>query len=216
MCGGSYDTFRTPKQLSIICGEPVVCRTIRLLEECGVSQKNIAISSNLNNFDKLGVKVLHTENSYKFIKGKTSGYWLDAFVPQELLKNITEITFLFGDVIYTKDAINKIVNCNRKGNILFGSADAKNFRHENWGEPYAYVVHNIKEFYQGIKDVKKLQDEGKTERIALVWELYRYLNHLDINIQEVLDETYIVIDDETIDIDAPWQIEEFNKRFVLS
>lgn len=37
MCGGDYDEFETPKQLSIIKGETLVERTIRLLKQNGIT-----------------------------------------------------------------------------------------------------------------------------------------------------------------------------------
>ena len=60
--------------------------------------------------------------------------------------------------------------------------------------------------------MKKLYNEGAINRHPLVWELYRFLNNLDINIQNIVDDTYICIDDGTIDVDAPWQINEMNRR----
>ena len=65
----------------------------------------------------------------------------------------------------------------------------------------------------GVKAVKKMQDEGKTKRVPIVWELYRYLNGLDVNIQRVLDETYICIDDGTIDVDEPNKIGIIKEKF---
>ena len=44
MCGGTYKKWETPRQLTKVCGEPIVARTIRLLREQGVD--DIAISSN--------------------------------------------------------------------------------------------------------------------------------------------------------------------------
>ena len=38
MCGGHYEKFKEHKALSIINGEPLVQRTIRLLKENGVIQ----------------------------------------------------------------------------------------------------------------------------------------------------------------------------------
>ena len=37
MCGGVYDTFKTPKPLSVINGETLLERTIRLLKERNVN-----------------------------------------------------------------------------------------------------------------------------------------------------------------------------------
>ena len=49
--------------------------------------------------------------------------------------------------------------------------------------------------------------------MPIVWELYRCLNGLDINIQAVLDDTFVVIDDGTIDVDHPEHIEMIRRRF---
>ena len=211
MCGGQYDDFKIPKAYTEINGEKLVNRTIRLLKENGAD--DICISSNNKLFDNCGVPRLEHENSYHVVfteKGKVlKGYWIDAFYPH--FSDDTKVAYLFGDVYYSPEAIKTIVNCQRSGNILFGSGAAKNALHKNWGEPFAYIVNDYKTFMNGVSAVKKLQDEGKLLRVALVWELYRYLNNLDVNVQAVLDETYIAIDDETIDIDAPWQIEKLNK-----
>ena len=208
MCGGVYDHFETPKQLSVIHGERLVDRTIRLLRENGAN--DIYITATDKRFDTCNAIRLEHKNSYKYENGKLYGYWLDAFYPH--FDKSDKITYLFGDVYYTKAAITQIVNYQTNGNVMFGSGIAKNEQHQNWGEPFAYIVNDYKTFMQGVEDVKKLQDEGKTNRIALVWELYRYLNNLDINVQRVLDETYVCIDDGTIDIDAPWQIEKIEKE----
>ena len=207
MCGGFYQNFKdTPKQLSVINGERLVDRTIRLLKENGV--KDISISSNNPVFDTCGVPRLEHHNSYRYDNDTLTGYWIDAFYPY--FNKDTKVTYIFGDVYFTEDAIKRIVEYKTNKNVLFGTGIAKNKEHKNWGEPFAYKVNNYKEFIQGISDVKKLQDEGKIKRIALVWELYRYLNKLDINIQEVLDDTYICIDDGTIDVDSP---EQLNKNY---
>ena len=209
MCGGFYQNFReVPKQLSVVNGERLVDRTIRLLKENGVEE--IYISSNNPVFDTCGVPRLEHENSYRYDNDTLTGYWVDAFYPH--FEDNTKVTYLFGDVYYTEKAINKIVNFKTYKNVLFGTGIAKNKLHKNWGEPFAYVVNDYKVFMDGVKAVKKLQDEGKTKRMALVWELYRYLNGLDINIQQVKGDTYICIDDGTIDIDGPQQIEQLNDK----
>jgi molybdopterin-guanine dinucleotide biosynthesis protein A len=56
MCGGTYRTFQTPRQLTEIDGEPIIVRTLRLLREHGVD--DIAISSNDSVFEQFGVPVL--------------------------------------------------------------------------------------------------------------------------------------------------------------
>ena len=208
MCGGFYQHFETPKQLSVVNGERLVDRTIRLLKENGI--EDIYISSNNPVFDSCGVTRLEHENTYKYEDNVLKGYWLDAFYPN--FDDNDHVCYLFGDVFYTGNAIKRIVNFKTDGNILFGTGIAKNPQHENWGEPFAYIVNDYKTFINGVKEVKKLQDEGKTKRMPIVWELYRYLNGLDVNIQMIKDETYVCIDDGTIDVDSPEQIERINKN----
>lgn len=203
MCGGVYEKFQTPKHLSIVKGERLVERTIRLLKENGI--EDIAISSNSPLFDGLGVPRLEHNNTYKQINGTQEGYWLDAYYPMQ-----DPVCYLYGDVYYTEQAIKTIIDNKDKGNILFGTSIARNELHQNWGEPFAYKVNDPISFFKGIEAVKKLQDEGKTKRMPVSWELYRYLNGLDVNIQRITNN-YIDIDDGTMDIDYPEDIKELNK-----
>ena len=206
MCGGVYDNFTIPKPLSVINGETLVERTIRLLKENGIT--DIYISSNNSIFDKYAPRLEHF-NSYEYKDGKVYGYWIDAYYPTD-----EPCVYLHGDVYYSEDAIKKIVNLNPKVNTFIGNEVARNKEHKNWGEPFGWIIVNQDEFRKGIEETKKLQDEGKLERgFALSWELYRVLNGLDPNKQYIIDDNYLSIDDETIDVDAPWQIEEFNKKF---
>ncbi len=205
MCGGEYDFFEVPKPLSVINGETLLERTIRLLKENGI--EDINISSNNEVFELYG-NVIHHENTYKVIDNKIYGYWLDAYYPTD-----EPCIYLHGDVYYSENAIKKILNLNPKVNTFIGNEIARNKEHKNWGEPFGWIVVNQKEFRDGINKTKQLQDEGKLERgFAISWELYRVLNNLNPNKQYINDDTYLSIDDETIDIDAPWQIEVLDER----
>ena len=205
MCGGNYDNFQVPKQLSVVNGETLLQRTIRLLKENGI--EDYYISSNNPIFESYG-RVLKHENSYKYENGKIYGYWVDAYYPLD-----EPCIYLHGDVYYSEDAIKKIINLNPKVNTFIGNEIARNKEHNNWGEPFGYIVVDQDEFKEGIRKTKQLQDEGKLERgYAISWELYRVLNGLDPNKQYIIDDTYLSIDDETIDVDEPFQIEEVNEK----
>lgn len=213
MCGGTYTEFDYPKQLSVVKGERLVERTIRLLKEAGIQESDIKISSNDERFDEFGVERLENPNNkYKSVDGVTSGYWLDAFWPD--FPEDTRVTYIFGDVWFTEAAIREIVHHQDDAkNILWGTGIANNPQHRNWGEPFAYRVNDYKTFMAGVRVVKALQDEGKLKRRAIVWELYRCLNGLDVNVQQVLvGDTFFIIDDGTIDCDAPARVKELNDR----
>lgn len=205
MCGGAYDFFETPKQLTIINGETLVERTIRLLKNNGIN--DIFISSNNSIFDKYAPRLEHL-NFYKTDSEVVYGYWLDAYYPMD-----EPCVYLHGDVYYSEDAIKTIVNYKTDRNIFIGNEVAKNKEHHNWGEPFGWIINNQEIFRKGIDLCKYLQDIGRCERgYAISWELYRVLNGLDINKQYIIDDTYLSINDETIDIDYPWQIEEMQNK----
>ena len=210
MCGGHYEEFSEHKSLTKINGERLFERTTRLLWENGVDIKNIFISSNEDGFELYGGKVLHHENSFRTEDGKVIGYWIDAYFPSD-----DPIIYLHGDVYYSEDAIKKILDRarNTTENVFIGNEIARNKEHKNWGEPFGWIVVDQNKFKEAIKKTKQLQDDGKLERgYAISWELYRVEQGLDPNKMFINDNSYLSIDDETIDIDAPWQIEELNKK----
>ena len=201
--------FKEPKQLSIINGEPIIKRTIRLLKENGV--ENILITSHDKRFDNLGVKRYEPKNNY-YIPDysdyhKNKGYWLNAF-PIELLNE--PICFLFGDVYYSENAIKTIVETPTKSTLFFCSYQNKDKRYiKHHDEPFAYKVVDYELFKKHIDIVKKMKDEGKCCREPIVWELYRSINGQDINVHKMTNN-YIAINDESCDIDTNEDIKLLN------
>lgn len=205
MCGGVYDNFNEHKALSVINGEPLIERTIRLLKENGINE--YYISSNDDNFNKYG-NVLHHNNSFKYENGIVKGYWVDAYYP-----TLEPTIYLHGDVYYSEDAIKKILNLNPSVNTMLGNQYALNENHDKVGEPFGWIIVNQEEFRKAIDKCKQLQDEKKIDRgYAISWELYEVLNNHDINDFIITEDTYYAIADETIDVDSPEQIEILNKK----
>ena len=210
MCGGTYHKFKKHKALTEINGEAIVERTIRLLKENGINEWYI--TTNDTNFEKYNERgnIIHHVNNFEALKdGSVKGYWLDAYY-------ITEepTIYLHGDVYYTEEALKKILNYKAKENTFIGNEIARNPQHLNWGEPFGWIIVNPQSFKEAIDKTKKLQDEGKLTRgYALSWELYRVLNNYDPNYMLINDNNYLSIDDETIDIDIPEQIEEVKRKF---
>ena len=191
----NIEPFKIPRQLSVIDGETLIERTIRLLKENGI--KDILITSHDPRFDNLGATRYEPKfNDYKPKEGK--GYWLSAF-PVELLKE--PITFLLGDVYYSEDAIKTIVEKDTKSILFFCSYKNKDKTYiKHHDEPFAFKVIDTKLFKKHIEIVKKLKDEGKIKREPIAWELYRSINGIDIG-THILTENYVSINDITCDVD---------------
>ncbi len=192
----SPNNFEIPRQLTKINGEPIIQRTIRLLKENGID--DIIVTSHDSRFDNLGaIRYEPLYNDWDHIN--KMGYWLSAF-PVELLDE--PITFLFGDVYYSENAIKKIVDAKPKDNLFFctyNNNDKRYIKHHD--EPLAYKVIKPNVFKAHIEQVKRLKDEGLCCREPIVWELYRSLNGQDIN-THTMTSNYVAINDESCDIDS--------------
>lgn len=196
MCGGHYPGWQIPRQLIPINGEPVVERTIRLLREAGIDTEDIAISSGLSLFKDFGVDVLYHENDFTG-DSKTGGCWVDAFYP------MTEpVCYLMGDVVFSPEAIRKIVNTQTDDVDFFASAPPFDHRYvKQWAEPFAFKVNDTGLFFMSIAITKRLQDEGRFRRIPIAWELWQVIRDTELNF--VRYDNYTVINDYTCDIDKP-------------
>lgn len=204
MCGGSYELWQTPRQLIEIHGEPIVKRTIRLLRENGV--EDIAISSNDPRFEDLGVPVLHHENRYQGdIDGDNNGLWTDAFYPSE-----EPICYLFGDVVFSPEAIKTIVETDTYDIEFFGSAPP--FAPEyikQWAEPFALKVVDQFHLRSAIFLTEAFYKQGMFRRKPIMWELWQVIKIHQLN--DIDYSSYVVINDYTCDIDFPWEVERFEE-----
>ena len=202
MGGGSYEKWETPKHLSMIHGEPLVARTIRLLRENGV--EDINISSNNPIFEQFGVPVLHHDNPYILPKNEHAKTpWLDAFYPMN-----EPVCYIFGDVVFSPYAIKKIVETPTDGIEFFASAPpfAKNYC-KKWAEPFAYKVVDTKRFFEAIEETKEYEKKGCFYRQPVSWELWQVIKGTKLG--KVVYNNYTVINDYTCDIDTPDDIKKF-------
>lgn len=199
MCGGSYLKWKTPRQLLPVDGEPIVARTIRLLREHGVM--DIAISSGNDVFGQFGVPVLKHNNSYE-ANGydNISGIWCDAFFPTD-----DPVCYLFGDVIFSPDAIKTIVETRTEDIQFFASAPP--FAPEypkQWAEPFALKVVNTGRLKKAIRAVKQYDAQRRFRRKPIMWELWSVITGGDLN--SIDYHSYVAINDYTCDIDDPEEV----------
>ena len=197
MCGGNYTKWEEPRHLTKICGEEIVARTIRLLRENGI--KDIAISSNNPIFEKFGVPVLKHDNLYiagGF--GNVQGDWFNAFYPTN-----EPVCYIFGDVVFSPEAIKTIVETETDDIELFGSQPpfSKDYikTHE---EPFALKVVNQKHLREAIEKTRELDKEHKFWRKPIVWELFTVIKDAPLQVRKGEYTTdYTAINDYTCDVD---------------
>lgn len=200
---GQHKGFKEPRQLSVINGERLLDRTIRLLKENGVN--DIIVTGTYKLKDVIVYDPLDNDFDYN----TESGYWLNAF-SNEFLNE--PVCFIWGDVYFSENAIKTIVNTDTDSTLFFCSYQNKSHRYiKEWDEPFAYKVVDTDLFRTHRDRVKRLFDEGKTERHPIVWELYRSINGIDVN-EHKLENNVVIINDITCDIDKPGDIKKIEER----
>lgn len=196
MCGGKYRRWETPRQLTVIEGETIIERTIRLLKTNGVT--DIAISSNNPVFSQFGVPLLEHTNSYD-ANGYNdfTGYWCDAFYPMD-----EPACYIFGDVFFSPEAIKTIVQTPTSDIEFFASAPPFSPDYpKDSAEPFALKVRDQALLHDAIVRTKRLYHAGLFMRKPIMWELWQVIKNTPIN---HIDYTnYTVINDFTCDIDDP-------------
>lgn len=198
MCGGRYDKWKTPRQLTKIRGEPVVSRTIRLLREAGVT--DISISTNDERFDQCDVPILRHENNFRgYADRGTGGSWVEAFYPTD-----EPACYLLGDVVFSPEAIRTIAGTETNDIEFFASAPPFHRSYiKPHAEPFAFKVVDQKHFRDAVDFVRTHDDLFKRRPIA--WELWQVINGENPN--DINFRNYTVINDYTCDIDEPEDVE---------
>lgn len=200
---GGHEGFKEPRQLSKINGERLLDRTIRLLKENGIN--DIIVTGTYKLKDVIVYDPLDNDYDYNTEKG----YWLNAFSNEFLIE---PVCFIWGDVYFSENAIKTIVNTDTDSTLFFCSYQNKSHRYiKEWDEPFAYKVVDTDLFIKHRDIVKRLFDEGKTDRHPIVWELYRSINGIDVN-KHKLTNNVVIINDITCDIDTPEDIKKIEER----
>lgn len=196
--------------MSIINGEELVARTIRLLKENGI--EDIAISSENPVFEKFNVPVLKHDNLYN-CKWHTieKGDWFNCFYPTD-----EPVCYIFGDVFFSDKAIKIIVETETNDIEFFGSKPpfANNYIKDH-EEPFALKVVNTKHLKKAIQKTKQLEKQNKFWRKPIMWELWTVIKDVPLQVKaEEYPADYIVINDYTCDIDWKEDIIKIEKMLI--
>ena len=208
LCGGKYEVWKTPRQLTEINGEPLVARTIRLLRECGVS--NIAISTNNLEFGHFDVPLLMHDNKWKvYKKGDRlvgEGSWLNAF--DFSIFAGWPVCYLMGDVVFSPNAIKTIVETETDDIQFFASAPpfAREYP-KPYAEPFAFKVVNVERFKHCVELAKTYEKQHMFKRNPIAWELWQVIKNTPLN--QIDYTNYVAINDYTCDIDSEEDIAKF-------
>lgn len=213
MCGGYYAHFSKPKALIEVKGEKLIDRTIRLLTPYVADSNDIWITCNKGDEGHFaGYRCIAFKQSFKHIE--KTGYYLDGF-----LKYSKSCIYLFGDVYYTEDAIEKIINKYKETtrNIFICNKYPFNDQKARVGEPFGWIVKDQEEFRAAITLCKKLQDRGRVIqdgklRIPTNWDLSQVINGNSVNDFTFDKDDVLVIDDLTIDIDYQNSVDILEKK----
>lgn len=196
MCGGNYKVWDTPRQLMEIHGEKIVERTIRLLEEAGVDKGDILISSNNPAFEEYA-PVLYHHNEYEAYGSDNNGKWTDCFYPWSI-----PVCYIFGDVVFSPEAIKIIVETVTDDIEFFASAPPFDKRYiKPWAEPFALKVVDQSHLKRAIKHTELFWHQGFYKRKPIMWELWQVIQGYPFN--EIHYDTYVNINDYTCDVDSP-------------
>ena len=197
MCGCSPDEEH-PKHFTIIDGEELISRTIRLLKAEGVE---IAISSNNLRFEKFGLPLLMHKND--FYTG--SGHWVDGFYPTD-----EPACYVMGDVFFSEAAIHTIVETQTEDVMFFASAPPFGTGYpKQSAEPFAFKVVNQEHFRKSINEVKRLDECRKWFREPISWELWQVIMNTTRNV--IVYDNYTAINDYTCDIDHEEDVNQWNR-----
>ena len=202
MCGGEYTTWNRPRQTLLVKGEPIVARTIRLLKENGAGE--IFISSNDPIFE-LFAPVIYHHNRYKAHIGGSNGYWTDCFY-----LTADPVTYIFGDVIFSPEAIRTIAETETDDIELFASAPP--FAPEyikKWAEPFALKVTDTDHLRRAIRQTEIFQKQGMFKRNPIMWEQWQVIKGYPFN--EIHFDSYTAVNDYTCDVDSPGDLHKIER-----
>lgn len=187
MCGGNAKINGIDRHCVRFQGERIIDRTIRLLKQCGVSACDIAITATAECFDDCIVNVVYYDSS---------GDWVNAFYPE----GDDPVCYIFGDVVFSPNAIKTIVETETSVVEFFASAPpfAKQYT-KHWAEPFAFKVVDRQFFRDCVDKVKRLKRKGEFRREPIAWELWQVIKDTPLN--HIIYDNYVVINDYTCDID---------------
>jgi hypothetical protein len=193
-----------------IDGEPIIKRTIRLLNESGTTPHVVGRDQT---YDLPGSKLFLPEFNSK-------NFGVDKFLNSKELWSQSERTIVFyGDVYFSDKAMKTILEYEPREWTLFGREGASEITGTGHGECFAqsFYPEHLKQHEKALHEVIALERENRITRSG-GWEHYRqmagYANTSPIS--HVVGRNFVEINDWTDDFDEPAEYEEYMKRYEKS
>lgn len=169
-----------PKHLVEINGEPIIARTVRLLNEMMDGECEVIITSHDERYEFEGSRRHEPLNN---------NLEIDRFT-QELIADNT--CFLYGDTYYTEEALEQILEAEIDDILFFG----------NTKSIVAIDVKDSAFFEKHVSNVRQLFIEGKIEK-CVGWQVYQSITGQDFSKKAELGDKFVVLDAKTTDINTP-------------
>ena len=184
--GTRWDNYMgIPKHLAEVDGEPILGRTVRLLNEMTDGNTEVIVTSHDERYEFEGSR------RHEPLDNKLE---IDRFTA-ELIEDDT--CFLYGDTYYTEEALSTILESETDDMIFFG----------NTKSIVAVKIKDSRLFKQHVKHVKDLFLAGKIER-CVGWQVYQSFVGQDFGQRAVPAEKFILLGEKTTDFNTP---EEYKK-----
>lgn len=153
---------KTPKQMEPVNGIPNLKRTYDMVLKFGIKSDDIFITVNMENGE-------HFPSEYNLVVGNSSRE-IDRFRNGfSIIPQYDKTIFLYGDVIYHADDLNKILS--GSGYCFFGRTKGNKLTGKEFGELFGLTITLRDEFIDNVKKVALDFENGIILR-ELGWELY--------------------------------------------
>lgn len=169
-----------PKHLVEIGGEPIIGRTVRLLNEMTDGKCEVIITSHDKRYEFEGSRRHEPLNNHLEI---------DRFT-QELIEDDT--CFLYGDTYYTEESLKLILDSETEDVLFFGNAKSI----------VAINVSDSSFFEKHVANVRQLFLDGKIEK-CVGWQVYQSITGQDFSKKAEMGDKFVILDAKTTDINTP-------------
>ena len=198
-----------PKHLVKINNEPLLNRSVRLIKTKGINKIYVVSKEDSRYLMQDAIQYIakldkNNEDADKFLSSK------------ELWNKSGRTIVFYGDVFFTEEAIDTIIDYSVRDWTLFCRPKKSELTGTPWGECFAqsFYPEHISKHEQTLYKIAQLKKEKKIIRCG-GWEHYRaYVGIPDDQLDKfVMTTNYVSIDDFTDDFDFPDDYERFVKHY---